>query len=73
MAARIPHLALPNQWLGERVFPELRGVFSPAEVAAVGLELLVPKRAQEVRAKLERLEALPGADKLVEYVLEYSG
>jgi len=73
MAARIPHLALPNQWLGERVFPELRGVFSLAEVAAVGLELLVPKRAQEVRAKLERLEALPGADKLVEYVLEYSG
>jgi hypothetical protein len=64
---RIPHLALPNQWLGERVFPELRGVFSPAEVASAGLELL--ERAQEVRARLKRLEARPGADKLVEYVL----
>ena len=73
LAARVPYLALPNQWLDEQVFPELRGVFSPAEVAAVGLELLVPKRAQEVRAKLERLEALPGADRLVGYVLAHSG
>lgn len=69
LAAQLPHLALPNQWLNERVFPELRGVFSPAEVAAAGLELLHPQRAQEVRAKLQRLEAQPGADKLVEYVL----
>ncbi|WP_299427350.1 sugar synthetase [uncultured Meiothermus sp.] len=69
LESRIPHLALPNQWLGERVFPELRGVFSPAEVAIAGLELLIPERTKEVRAKLERLEAQPGADKLVEYVL----
>lgn len=68
---RIPHLALPNQWLGERVFPELRGVFSPAEVAEAGLELL--ERAQEVRARLARLEARPGADKLVAYVLANTG
>ncbi|MBO1437662.1 sugar synthetase [Meiothermus sp. CFH 77666] len=69
LVSRIPHLALPNQWLGERVFPELRGVFRPTEVAVAGLELLAPQRAQEVRAKLERLEARPGADKLVAYVL----
>jgi lipid-A-disaccharide synthase len=69
LVSRIPHLALPNQWLDERVFPELRGVFSPAEVAAAGLELLHPQRAQKVRARLKRLEAQPGADKLVEYVL----
>ncbi len=69
LVLRIPHLALPNQWLGERVFPELRGVFSPTEVSMAGLELLAPQRAQEVRAKLEHLEAQPGADKLVEYVL----
>jgi len=66
---RIPHLALPNQWLGEQVFPEMRGVFSPAEVAAQGLELLSPARAQQIRARLERLEAQPGADNLVAYVL----
>lgn len=66
---RIPHLALPNQWLGERVFPELRGVFSPAKVAEAGLELLTPERTREVKAQLEGLEAQPGADRLVEYVL----
>ncbi len=66
---RIPHLALPNQWLGERVFPELRGIFSPVEVSDAGLDLLTPERTREVRASLERLEAQPGADKLVEYVL----
>jgi len=71
LVAQTPHLALPNQWLGERVFPELRGVFSPAEVAAAGLELLSPSRAQAIRAKLERLEAQPGADNLVEYVLAH--
>ncbi|MDT7919816.1 MAG: sugar synthetase [Meiothermus sp.] len=73
LVAQMPHLALPNQWLDERVFPELRGIFSPAEVAARGLELLTPERTQEVRAKLQRLEASPGADNLVEYVLEHSG
>jgi lipid-A-disaccharide synthase len=71
LAARLPHLALPNLWLNERVFPELRGVFSPAEVASAGLELLTPERAQEVRARLKRLDARPGADKLVEYVLAH--
>ncbi len=69
LVARIPHLALPNQWLGERVFPELRGIFSPAEVALAGLELLTPERNRAVKAGLERLEAQPGADRLVEYVL----
>jgi lipid-A-disaccharide synthase len=69
LVAGMPHLALPNLWLNERVFPELRGVFSPAEVASAGLELLEPQRAQEVRARLKRLDARPGADKLVEYVL----
>ncbi|GIW26456.1 sugar synthetase [Meiothermus sp.] len=72
LVSRIPHLALPNQWLNERVFPELRGVFSPTEVAVAGLELLAPGRASEVRAQLERLEARPGADKLVAYVLANS-
>ncbi|MCX7782942.1 MAG: sugar synthetase [Meiothermus sp.] len=71
LVSRMPHLALPNQWLGERVFPELRGVFSPKEVAAQALELLAPGRASEIRAQLERLEAQPGADKLVEYVLAH--
>ncbi len=70
LVSRIPHLALPNQWLGERVFPELRGVFSPADVARAGLELLAPERAARVRARLKHLEARPGADKLVEYVLD---
>jgi lipid-A-disaccharide synthase len=69
LEARIPHLALPNQWLGERVFPELRGVFSPAEVAAAGLTLLTPDQAQLVKAKLEGLKPQPGADMLLEYVL----
>ncbi len=69
---RMPHLALPNQWLGEEVFPELRGVFSPAEVANQALALLEAERAQAVRARLERLEAQPGADRLVEYILEPS-
>lgn len=72
LVSRIPHLALPNQWLNERVFPELRGVFSPAEVALAGLELLDQERAREVRARLGRLEAAPGADKLVAYVLANS-
>lgn len=69
LEARIPHLALPNQWLGERVFPELRGVFSPAEVAAEGLNLLTPELTLQTKARLERLKAQPGADMLVEYVL----
>ncbi|MCX7740471.1 MAG: sugar synthetase [Meiothermus sp.] len=66
VAARIPFLALPNQWLGEEVFPELRGVFSPAEVAQKGLELLEDSR---VRAKLAGLQAEAGADNLVAQVL----
>jgi lipid-A-disaccharide synthase len=69
LEARIPHLALPNQWLGERVFPELRGVFSPAEVAAEGLSLLTPEQTQQVKTRLEGLRAQPGADMLLEYVL----
>lgn len=69
---RVPHLALPNQWLGERVFPELRGVFGPEAVAQAALELLRPERRAEVKAKLAGLEAGPGADNLVRYVLENS-
>lgn len=69
LAERIPHLALPNQWLEERVFPELRGAFSPGEVAGALEGILEPATRQAIRAKLERLEAKPGADTLVEYVL----
>lgn len=67
---KVRHLALPNQWLGERVFPELRGVFGPETVAQAALELLRPERQAEVKAKLAGLEAVPGADNLVRYVLE---
>ncbi len=63
----LPQLALPNQWLNERIFPELRGIFDPQTVAQTALEL-IPRKA-EIAAKLERLEAEPGADRLVEYVL----
>jgi lipid-A-disaccharide synthase len=67
VAARIPFLALPNQWLGEEVFPELRGIFSPAEVARKGLALL--ERGPQVQARLARLGAEAGADNLVAHVL----
>lgn len=43
------------------------GGFQPGRGGLCGPELL--ERAQEVRARLKRLEARPGADKLVEYVL----
>ncbi|MBF6596227.1 MAG: sugar synthetase [Thermaceae bacterium] len=66
----IPHLALPNQWLGERVFPELRGVFGPDMVAQTALDLLRPERQTQVKEQLQGLEAQPGADNLVRYVLE---
>lgn len=66
----VPHLALPNQWLNERVFPELRGVFGPETVAEAALDLLRPERQAEVKEKLRGLEASPGADNLVRYVLE---
>ncbi|GEM87135.1 sugar synthetase [Meiothermus granaticius] len=67
---RIPYLALPNQWLGERVFPELRGVFGPERVAQAALELLQADQQAAIRARLSGLEAQPGADNLVRYVLE---
>ncbi|RDI96062.1 sugar synthetase [Meiothermus sp. QL-1] len=67
LASQIPFLALPNQWLGEAVFPELRGAFTPDEVARAGLGLL--SRGPEVRARLERLQAEPGADNLVAHLL----
>ncbi|MDX2005127.1 MAG: sugar synthetase [Meiothermus sp.] len=67
---RVGHLALPNQWLGERVFPELRGVFGPDAVAEAALELLEPARRQQIRTRLQDLDAPPGADNLVRKVLE---
>ncbi|MER3554671.1 MAG: sugar synthetase [Meiothermus sp.] len=66
----VSHLALPNLWLNERVFPELRGVFGPEQVAQAALDLLRPQRQAEVKAKLKGLGATPGADNLVRYVLE---
>ncbi|PZA06694.1 MULTISPECIES: sugar synthetase [unclassified Meiothermus] len=66
---RVAHLALPNQWLGERVYPELRGVFGPELAARVGLDLLSPQRQGWVRSRLQALEARPGADTLVEAIL----
>lgn len=65
--ASLPHLALPNQWLDERVYPELVGIFSPQAVAQTALEL-IPRKA-EIAARLHKLQAQPGADNLVEYVL----
>ncbi|HEU4741961.1 MAG TPA: sugar synthetase, partial [Meiothermus sp.] len=69
---RIAHLALPNQWLGERVYPELRGVFGPELVAQVGLDLLSPEQQERVRSGLQALEARPGADALIEAILSCS-
>jgi len=69
MVQRIEHLALPNQWLGEWVFPELRGVFGPDLVAKEVETILEPSRREAIRAKLQKLGAQPGADALVEYVL----
>lgn len=66
----LPHLALPNMWLNERIFPELRGVFTPQTVAQTALEL-IPHKA-EIVAKLERLDAQPGADNLVNLILNSS-
>lgn len=66
---KMPHLALPNQWLDEQVFPELRGVFSPREVAKAVEGILEPATRQAIQARLGGLEAKPGADNLVEYVL----
>lgn len=68
---RIAHLALPNQWLGERVYPELRGVFGPESVAQVGLDLLSPQQQERVRSRLQTLEAWPGAEALVEAILNH--
>lgn len=68
---RIAHLALPNQWLGERVYPELRGVFGPESVAQVGLDLLSPQQQEHVRSRLQTLEAWPGAEALVEAILNH--
>ncbi len=70
MEPRVPHLALPNQWLNERVYPELRGVFGPEQLAREADALLEAERAREVRARLTRLERTPGADRLVAAILE---
>jgi lipid-A-disaccharide synthase len=69
LEARIPHLALPNQYLGERLYPEMRGIFSPADVARSALEVLRPESQAYIRRRLAALEAKPGADALVEAVL----
>jgi len=69
---KMAHLALPNQWLGQRVYPELRGVFGPERVAQVGLDLLSPQQQEGVRSRLQALQARPGADALVEAVLRGS-
>lgn len=70
LEARVPYLALPNQWLNTRVYPELRGVFGPERLAQEADALLEADRAREVRAHLARLERTPGADRLVAAVLE---
>ncbi|MER3444888.1 MAG: sugar synthetase [Meiothermus sp.] len=69
LEARIPHLALPNQYLGERLYPEMRGIFSPADVAQAALETLQPASQAHIRKRLGELEAKPGADELVEVIL----
>ena len=69
---RMEHLALPNQWLGEWVFPELRGTFGPDLIAKEVEEILEPERREAIRSKLSRLDAQPGADNLVEYVLGHA-
>ncbi|RIH83290.1 Lipid-A-disaccharide synthase [Calidithermus roseus] len=73
LEARIPHLALPNQYLGERLYPELRGIFSPQDVARTALEVLRPDVQSRIRQRLRELEARPGADALVEVVLSVIG
>lgn len=66
--SRIKLLALPNSWLGEMVFPELRGLFTPEQAADTVLELLEPSRVRAVREALLRLPADPGADALMKVV-----
>lgn len=62
-------LALPNQRLGQMVFPELRGTFTPFEVARKAQELLLPERSAEVRNLLTGLPREPGAQRLAEVLL----
>jgi hypothetical protein len=66
---RIPYLALPNQRLGAQVYPELKGRFHLDELVQVSLELLEPKRQEEVRQTLKALSSPPGADRLVDRLL----
>ncbi|MCL4454561.1 MAG: hypothetical protein M1157_02835 [Deinococcus sp.] len=67
--SRIRYLALPNQYLGEKVYPELRGIFGPEQVAETLAELLQPARQAAIRQKLAGLPARPGAQALVDWVL----
>lgn len=62
-------LALPNQRLGQMVFPELRGTFTPQEVAQKAQQLLAPERSAEVRGLLTGLPRHPGAQRLAEVIL----
>jgi lipid-A-disaccharide synthase len=62
-------LALPNQRLGQMVFPELRGTFTPQEVAQKAQELLAPERSAAVRELLTGLPREPGAQRLAEVIL----
>jgi hypothetical protein len=66
---KLAYLALPNQWLGEQVFPEMRGIFTPDQVAAQALQLLEPTAQQRIKAKLNTLDIQPGAGNLVDFVL----
>jgi lipid-A-disaccharide synthase len=68
--SRYRFLALPNIMLDKLLYPELRGIFGPQDVADAVLDLLRPERQQEVRSELRRLEAKPGAERLVAWVIE---
>jgi lipid-A-disaccharide synthase len=71
--SRYKYLALPNIMLDQPIYPELRGIFGIKDVADALLDVLRPERQQEIRGQLKRLEAQPGAERLVEWVVEMAG
>ncbi len=71
--AKNAFLALPNRIAGEEIFPEMKGIFSPEQVAEKLEAISTPKATKNIISKLSALDIKPGADNLVDYLVKIRG